>query len=567
MATESLYLVLNEPYAVKPSQELVCLVASVKAPDKPKLVAARSDTHIGVQKGQVVDLSFEGSLVHYTVVDFDPVQTSRVQEFYNRQHSTLTSKNDWSEPDLQRFYSLEQLVGLTSQEQETLRGLLSRQPHVLLFQKFKSLECLSYETYEAVCACFDRTPTPYEAVVAAQNNLACLDYLYAENVRVTPIAVSGELDPCGMELLEQVGLVCNPSGVYSWPYSERVEDALETQLKRLSTGESCVNNYLRRSAAQSSWSTERDVADAFASRMVVLSTGAAPSYRIDLEIEYIIGWAKERGAYIDFSQSHTSLAVQTICENCNYLFLHNVHLVSPVALLGLLQLLPDSFDGLVLYYDCHYLSQTARLLDRYSESFSVSVAWVPRTAAEYTDTAYGVQTAAYWRGDLNQKTLRSGYSFDFPVTWETENGRDRLLSFFESVQSEAVILVSNLQDWNTLYPLLYPAPTYAPNEPLRQNSESFGGRLNYCYHHAEGVVAASHKGAAVRFYDEHDMHRASLQLLGQEKARYKYVFYYNSLGGFDDIALYRLVWHALDNLFLCCNLDILPYEQRHSEVN
>lgn len=570
--TDALYLVLNEPFPSKPqSRETICLVAPISAAKTPQLVVAAAISP-PPRQGQVLNLSFKdarNSEVDWHVVDVDPTHCSKVQEFYQRQHGTLVTKSDWSEPGLQRFYSLDLLVSLTGQDQRMLLELLEKQPHVLLFQEFKELPCLSYEQYSEACRLFGTEAAPSELVQEAQYYMRSLEHYYFHNIRLTHDTFTGACSDAALELLESVGVSIDEYGEYSWALSQSYERELSTQLHRFTTGTSRVNTYIFRRASESYWGTERDVADCFCQRMVVLGTGAAPSYRVDLEIEQIIEWAQQRGTYIDLSAGHLMHRVQELCLSASYLFLHNAHLISVPALVGLLKLLPDSLDGLVLYYDCGYSNPTVRYLDSFADANMVVAEW---RSDDPDNTAYRLMTPAYWLGRLNARTLVNGYSFASPVSWMSPDHLATFLQFYWRVRSEAVILTSHARDEQQLESLIAneraagrltgAESELEPGELLTLGEDLFGGVLQYSFTTYDGQAIAatqltdSSELQLPQYYASSEAMRLRVLSLGQCKFRPKYVFFYTTQA-LDQTTLYKVAWHAREAVFLNCGVELL----------
>jgi hypothetical protein len=567
--TDTLYLVLNGPFSLKPqSHEMICLVAPIVPTKAPRLITTAHKTHVP-QKGQVLDLRFKdepSSIAKWRVVEFDPQQSHRVQEFYHTKHGTLVTKNDWSEPVLQRFYQLEQLVELTSQDQRVLYGLLKRQPHVLLFQDFKSLPRLTYQQYEAVCKYFDiTTPFSSEVVTNAQHCLVKLESFYMHNVAISrQVIEETNITTAALDLLESTGLAHDKYGEYSWELTQRFESALREQLARFSTGHSIMNTYIYTRAEKS---FRQEVTDCFHSRLVVLGTGPVPACRVDMELESIIRWAKENGTYIDFSRGYLIHTIQARCTaGCYYLFLHNVHLISIPALVGLLRLLPDTIDGLVLYYDCNYRSQITRFLNDFAKTQQVSVEWQCKSPES------GLMTIAT---QLNLNTLYNGYSFAVPISWMSPAYRQRFIEFYWKVRSEAVLLVTTTKDFNQLTEsievefavgrLEYNDPdlnTMEFGEPITQTDDIFGGLLYYQWHQNASACAASvaaEPDLLARNYNYTELWRMRVAYVGQCKYRPKYVFYYTTVPLKRD-TLYKLVSHAGSNVFINSDLELLQLQ-------
>ena len=540
-------MVLSIPFSSKHCSGLVCLVAPIASPKTPHLISARHRDSASPRKGQVLELDFrnEGKQgLDYRVVDFNPHQTDQIREFYNRKHTELVAKEDWSVPQLQQFYSLDRLVKLTSQDQETLYHLLSQQPHILLFQNFKSLPCLTYELYEAACQHHCIEPEPRDLVVKAQARLDVLCWLYMQNVSITPS--NQQLSPPTAELLERTGLRTDEYGEYSWPYTQRVESKLNELLRGLFTRQSFVNSYPRTPDAEC------------VSQLVVLMS-ASPNdvdYRSTAGIEPILQAAQENCTYVDLSRAYLSQDIQELCDCCVYLFLHNVHLISPGALLGLLQNLPPTAISLALHYDCNYRSQTSRLLNRFAGNLPTFRARL--TMSANTQHADSIIATPHWPDCVNRTLLRDGYSFNFPVTWMSESCLRRFIDLFKRVRDTAVLLTIGRIDYEILSDILMGGPT--SGDSLRVKSDPFGGLVSYTHSHTEGVIGATPCAthtSDTRFYQLSDMQSASVQYLGQCKARPKYVFCYTTVP-LDCRDLYKLATHAGENLLLSCAADLLP---------
>lgn len=571
---ESNYVVLTEPCSKANDPNVVCLVGSLTTNESPHLITTRKTHGVPLPyKGAVLGLKFqEEHLIDYQVLDFDPNVTAKVISFYAEKHCDIIVKTDWSVPLLQKFYNLEQLVKLTSQEQETLLSLLEQQPIILVFQPFYELPYLSYTTYSDVCQHFGNLAESKDNVESAQFVLEQLTSLYNQNVIVQPNTLPLVSDEV-LRLLERIGLQVKTSShplgdytYYSWIYTERVASKITNLFTELSKGLSQVNKRIATFAKKSSSIVEQRLAALLKTRLVLLSTGSLPVYQYNLEIKGIIECAEQHSKIIDFALSYTAHAVEKICEQSHHLFLKNVHLLSLYALFGLLDLVAKSIDGIILYYDGNYMSSSTDFLNRWSSTMphlpSDKCAIVSCMRDDYH--SLGIKTTCYWKGYFTSTSLRSGYSLDFPVTWMNPKYLSRFIDLYQKYKDTSVIVVSTAKDYRTICELLPVVSVSREAEYIRLKDDPFGGLLTFkAYDYEDPTVLMAHPVAPEidftgnYYYHIRDTESMDLQCLGQFKHSVNHVFYYTSVP-LEGSTLYRLVSHTNQNLILNCSFDLLP---------
>lgn len=523
---------------------MICLVAPIAADKAPRLI---STGHNAPLKGQVLDLTFKDSVtgsVDWQVVKFDDAHSRRLQEFYHSQHGTLVRKSDWSEPVLQRFYRLDQLVALTSQDQRVLCDLLKQQPHILIFQAFKSLPRLSYSQYIAACRSFGVTEFYEAGVVAdAQRHLQDLEYLYMQNAALPRGILDGVCNPAALELLARVGLSQDAAGDYCWDLTRQYETVLRERLSSFARGP-VLDYTCTRTAA---WP-----------RLVLLGTAYATG---DGGLETILRVASEHGAYLDFSRGYTIHAVQAKCAGAEQLCLCSVHLISIPALVGLLNALHDSLTGLTLCYDYRYASRTTRFLN--------DLTGVTRRAEEQPRLVGLLPLVDVF----DAKTLPAGYSFQEPVSWMAPSHVGLFLQFFWTVRRDAVVLVDNAADFVWLNAKFVseqkehrlPGSLHSDLRQLESGEmvmmldDLFGGVLRYERQVDARVCSATAMAEPEQpamHYTYDSLWRMRVLYLGQCKHRPKYVFFYTT-SPLTQTVVYRLLAHTGANLLLSCELALL----------
>lgn len=348
------------------------VVAPLSKPERTLLVSSND----ALSKGNIVDLSFttKYQVQLNEIVQLREEESERIRQKFTSLHAALWQRQEgWGDPEIQSCFELSQLSLLTQQDQVVLCTLVLNSPEHLLFQRFKHLDCLTYQKYLKLCQDIERTPVPEELVRSATHTLDKLKLYYCQNIDLTPdyLALTTEAE---RNLLGYVGLKCK-NGLLRWHYSNRVENELAELLAQgCAYQQSPLDFDMHQLCAE--------LAQSMSSHRISVVVAGSP-----LDVYFSLFLSMQEQFYtLDFECAFSDAMFTTFAAVQTPLIIVKAHLASPPTLLTILRQRRDLTT--VLFYEQHYENISSSLLNQYINC-TLAPAGIPDIFVQWENRCWG----------------------------------------------------------------------------------------------------------------------------------------------------------------------------------